>query len=70
MINTGSLRSIEEKKEVNNEHLARIKKEEDSEDRSPAALDVAEQYNNTNVGKAVMESHKVTIIIIILKNML
>ena len=43
--------------------------EEDSEDRSPAALDVAEQYSNTDVGKAAMESHKVVIIIITLKDM-
>ena len=70
LINTGLLRSIEGKKEENNGHLASIKMEEDSEDRFPAALDVAEQYNNTDVGKAVMESHKVVIIIITLKDML
>ena len=69
LINTDLLRSIEGKKEENNGHLARIKMEEDSEDRSPAALDIAEQYNNTDVGKAAMESHKVVIFILSLKNM-
>ena len=69
LINTGLLRSIEGKKEENNGHLARIKMEEDSGDRSPTALDIAEQYNNTDVGKAAMESYKVVIIIISLKNM-
>lgn len=69
LINTGLLRSIDGKKEENDGHLARIKMEEDSEDRSPAALDVAEQYSNTDVGKAAMESHKVVIIIITLKDM-
>ena len=59
--NLAAIRSIER----NNGHLARIKEEEDS----PAALDVAEQYNNTDIGKAAMESQKVVIIIIILKNM-
>lgn len=70
LIKTCLLRSIDGKKEENDGHLARIKMEEDSEDRSPAALDVAEQYNNTDVGKASMESHKVVIINITLKDML
>ena len=69
LIKTCLLRSIDGKKEENDGHLARIKMEEDSEDRFPAALDVAEQYSNTDVGKAAMESHKVVIIIITLKDM-
>ena len=40
--------------------------EEESKDRSPAALDIVEQDKNTDVKDAVMQSHKVVIIIIIL----
>ena len=39
--------------------------EEESKDRSPAALDIVEQDKNTDVKDAVMQSHKVVIIIII-----
>ena len=43
-----------------------MKVEEYTEDSCIVALDIAEQYNNTDVGKAAMEGLKVIIIIIIL----
>ena len=55
--------SIEGKKEDNDGHQD---VEEESKDRSPAALDIVEQNKNTDVGDAVMESDEVAIIIIIL----
>ena len=60
------MRSIEGKKEDNNEHQAKMKVEEYTEDSCIVALDIAEQYNNTDVGKAVMQGLKVIIVIIIL----
>ena len=43
-----------------------MKVEEYTEDSCIVALDIAEQYNNTDVGKAVMQGLKVIIVIIIL----